>query len=115
MSKPQRVSNSEVNLSLRQGIATELVGAIDWESETEGLCTCPNLAAHTTGNGARDCKVWLGDIPSFYCFHDSCHGVIEGLNYTLRSRIGKAETPAKTLAVSGSPEPSSGSATYRLY
>jgi hypothetical protein len=98
--KPQRVSNGEVNLTERQHIATEILGAIDWQNETEGYCTCPNQAAHTTGNSKRDCKVWLGSVPSIYCFHTSCRGVVEGLNETLRSRIAKAEAPAKTAVVS---------------
>jgi hypothetical protein len=89
--RPARASSASVDLNERQRIAAELLGEIDWQNETEGLCTCPNQAAHTTGNGVRDCKVWLGDIPTISCFHNSCRGVIEGLNYTLRARIGKAE------------------------
>ena len=99
--KPKPITNGMVNLSERQRMATELLGAIDWQSETEGYCMCPNQAAHTTGNGARDCKVWLGEIPTISCFHNSCRGVIEGLNHTLRSRIGKAEAPAEAPALSG--------------
>jgi len=99
--KPKPITNGMVDLSERQRIATELLGAINWQSETEGYCVCPNQAAHTTGNGARDCKVWLGEIPTISCFHNSCRGVIEGLNFTLRSRIGKAEAPAEAPAVCG--------------
>src|SRR5262249_32521181 len=98
--KPKPINNGMANLSERQRMATELLGAIDWQSETEGYCMCPNQAAHTTANGARDCKVWLGEIPTISCFHNSCRGVIEGLNHTLRSRIGKAEAPAKTAGMS---------------
>jgi hypothetical protein len=98
--RPKPITNDMMNLSERQRVATGLLGAIDWQSETEGYCVCPNQAAHTTGNGARDCKVWLGEIPTISCFHNSCRGVIEGLNFTLRSRIGKAEAPAKTAGMS---------------
>jgi VirE N-terminal domain/AAA domain len=93
--KSEDVSNVEVNLSERQRVASELLGSIDWQSETEGLCLCPNQAAHTTGNGKRDCKVWLGEAPSIHCFHNSCRGIVAAVNRDLRLRIGKAETPAK--------------------
>ena len=94
--KPDHVSNVEVNLSERQRVASELLGSIDWQSETEGLCLCPNQAAHTTGNEKRDCKVWLEEAPSIYCFHNSCQGIVDAVNRDLRSRIAKAEAPAKT-------------------
>jgi hypothetical protein len=90
--KPTRnPSNGVIDLSERQRIAEEILGRIEWISETEGYCDCPNKAAHTTGDGRRDCKVWVGDTPNIYCFHNSCRGVIDGLNHALRSRIGKAE------------------------
>ena len=88
---PRNGPNSAVNLSERQRIAVGILGSIEWISPTEGYCDCPNKAAHTAGDGKRDCKVWVGDKPSIYCFHDSCRGVIDGLNHVLRSRIGKAE------------------------
>jgi hypothetical protein len=96
--KPKRtLANGTVNLSERQCIAVELLGQIEWTSETEGYCDCPNKAAHTTGDGKRDCKIWVGDKPSIYCFHNSCLGVIDGLNHALRSRIGKTEYQPKVL------------------
>ena len=35
-----------VNLSERQRIATELLGGIDWPSETSGYCACPGKHLH---------------------------------------------------------------------
>lgn len=89
--KPSFVSNGEINLSERQRIATVLLGNIEWQSETQGRCTCPGIEKHTTGNGARDCFVYLDDKPSIHCVHNSCHGVMETYNYRLRSLIAKAE------------------------
>jgi hypothetical protein len=89
--KPSFVSNGEINPSERQRTATELLGNIEWQSETQGRCTCPGIEKHTTGNGARDCFVYLDEKPSIHCVHNSCHGVIETYNYRLRSLIAKAE------------------------
>lgn len=46
-------------IKARQDIAGELLGPIDWKSETRGYCTCPAQNLHTTGNGAADCEVYL--------------------------------------------------------
>jgi hypothetical protein len=84
-------ANREVNLSERQRIATEELDAIDWQSETSGFVVCPGKHLHTTVTGERDCEVNLDGVPTAFCFHNSCRGILEGVNYTLRSRIGKAE------------------------
>ena len=91
--KPKAAFNSsgEVNLSERQRIATELLGDIDWQSETSGFCACPGKHLHTTGDGERDCKIELDGAPTIHCFHKSCRGIKAGVNHELRSRIGKAE------------------------
>ena len=84
-------SNGEVNLSERQRIAAELLGAIDWQSETSGFCVCPGKHLHTTGHNERDCKIQLDKVPTVHCFHHHCRGILDGTNKELRSRIGKAE------------------------
>ena len=84
-------ANREVNLSERQRIATERLGAIDWQSETSGYCTCPGKHLHTTGDGERDCELHLDNAPTVHCFHDHCRGMVDAVNRELRSRIGKAE------------------------
>jgi hypothetical protein len=89
--KPKALSNGLINLSERQRIATELLGAINWQSETSGFVTCPGKHLHTTGNSPRDCKVELDNVPTAYCFHNSCHGILDAINREFRSRIGKAE------------------------
>jgi hypothetical protein len=93
--KPKAVNNGMVNLSERQRIATGLLGAVDWQSETSGFVTCPGKHLHTSGDNQRDCKIDFDGVPTVHCFHNSCHGLLEGVNHELRSRIGKAEYQPK--------------------
>ena len=79
------------NGASRQHIAEKLLGAIRWETETEGFCQCPGTHLHNTGDGERDCVVWTNGAPTVKCFHESCRGIIEAVNHQLRSEIGKAE------------------------
>jgi hypothetical protein len=85
-----------VNLSERQRIATELMGTIDWKTETSGFVVCPGKHFHTSGDGERDCVINLDKSPTVHCFHNSCSGIRECVNYTLRSLIGKTEYVAPT-------------------
>jgi Protein of unknown function (DUF3987)/VirE N-terminal domain len=89
--KPRPINNGAVDLSERQRIATELLGAVDWESETSGFVVCPGKHLHTSADNDRDCMIELDNIPTVHCFHNSCRGILEGVNHALRSRIGKAE------------------------
>lgn len=75
----------------RAEIAARLLGPIQWQNHTTGLCRCPGAHLHTTANGERDCTVKLDGSPTVFCFHDSCRGVIAGINHELRSQIAKAE------------------------
>jgi putative DNA primase/helicase len=84
-----------VNLSERQRITTELLGAVDWQSETSGFVTCAGKHLHTSGDNQRDCKIDLDGAPTVHCFHTSCRGLLQGVNHELRSRIGKAEYQPK--------------------
>ena len=93
--KPKAVNNGMVNLSERQRFATELLGAVDWQSETSGFVTCPGKYLHTSGDNQRDCKIDFDGVPTVHCFHNSCRGLLEGVNHELRSRIGKAEYQPK--------------------
>ena len=83
--------NGAIDLSERQRVAEEIVGSIQWDSEARGFCTCPGKHLHTTGDGARDCKIHLDGAPTLYCFHDHCRGIRDAVNRELRSRIGKNE------------------------
>jgi VirE-like protein/uncharacterized protein DUF3631 len=94
--KPLPIITGMVNLSERQRITTELLGMVDWRSETSGFVACPGKHLHTSGDNARDCKIELDSVPTAHCFHNSCRGILEGVNHELRSRIGKAEYVAPT-------------------
>jgi hypothetical protein len=89
--KPRLTNNGLVNLSERQRITTELLREIDWESETSGFVVCPGKHLHTSGDNERDCELHLDNAPTLHCFHNSCRGILDGVNHELRSRIGKAE------------------------
>jgi len=98
-----------INLSVRQRIATELLGTVDWTNDDTGYCACPGFDLHTNVNGHRDCWVRLDGAPTVYCVHISCRAPVEKVNQDLRSRIGKAEfIPTTTATV----KPSSTAAEY---
>ena len=89
---PEVQPAASVAPSTRSQIAEKILGAIQWTDEG-GFCKCPGEHLHTSANGAKDCKVMLDGAPTIKCFHDSCAGIVEGVNYALRSKIGKAERP----------------------
>jgi P4 family phage/plasmid primase-like protien len=97
------IVRSTPRLGTRQSIAADLIGAIDWNSETEGFCACPGIHLHTSGDGKRDCKISLDGSPTIFCFHSSCAGVVVGVNRELRSRIGKAEFVPEHRAATAQP------------
>ena len=79
-------------LGVRQRIATNVLGAIDWKSDGKGYCECPGASLHTTGDGERDCVVLLtGAAPTIHCFHDHCKQVVEDKNKLLRANVARAE------------------------
>jgi len=91
----------ESEIKVRQSMAAELLGSIDWRTEARGYCICPGQPRHTTGNGARDCEVRLDGSPTIHCFHTHCRGILDGVNHELRSRIGKADHAAKLQTQNG--------------
>src|SRR5262245_27727530 len=89
--RPPVANNGRMDLSARQRIGDEMLGSIDWQSETSGVVTCPGKHLHTTGDGVRDCRIYLDQVPTLHCFHNSCRGIVQGVNHEIRSRIGKVE------------------------
>jgi putative DNA primase/helicase len=80
------------NLDERQRIAVEILGqAIEFDTASHGLLTCPGKHLHTAKDGPRDCEINLDGAPTIYCFHQSCQPVLDGFNKLLRSRVGKTE------------------------
>jgi hypothetical protein len=78
----------------RAEIATELLGDIQWISETRGYGTCPGEHLHTTPDGDRHLRVDLDGTPTIYCVHQSCKDTIEQINADFRSKIRAAEQSA---------------------
>ena len=91
--------NGEVSadLPLRERIATEKLGALEWCAEKGGyLCECPGVPKHTTPNARKHTIVYLRSrSPSIKCQHTSCDKIVEAFNTQLRSLIGNAEREAK--------------------
>jgi hypothetical protein len=85
------VVSSAPEIEIRRRITTEMLGAIDWQSETRGFCICPGRHLHTTGNNERDCEIHLDGAPTIHCFHNSCSAIRAGVNHELRSRVGNNE------------------------
>ena len=83
------VASAAPEIETRRRIAVELVGAIEWDADARGFCTCPGQHLHTTGNGPRDCEIHIESVPTIHCFHGSCGGIVAGVNHELRRRIGK--------------------------
>ncbi len=77
------------NLPLRRSITEDLLGCALDEG---GYAKCPGAAMHSHKGGKRDFRVVLTEVPTGYCFHDSCSGALADFNRELRSRIGKAES-----------------------
>ncbi len=106
--KPNRADSGtrHTDLTARQRIAENLLGSVRWGDSTTGFCQCPGATHHTNGSGERDCKLWLGDVPSLHCVHTSCAGIVAGVCHELRSRIGKAEyVPNRVQRVEAQPVP----------
>ncbi|MFZ3376215.1 MAG: BT4734/BF3469 family protein [Chthoniobacterales bacterium] len=86
---------SDAKLEARRRITEDVLGRhVRWDG-TSGYCTCPAHDLHTSGDGDRDCEVYLDRVPTIHCFHQSCLGIIAGINHELRSRIRKAEGMSK--------------------
>jgi P4 family phage/plasmid primase-like protien len=89
------VTGCKAKIEIRRRITAELLGEIDWSTETEGYCNCPARHLHTTADAPRDCKVYLKRAPTVSCFHSHCRGILDAVNHELRSRVGKTEHAAK--------------------
>ena len=68
-------------------IAESILGPVDWMSPTEGYCDCPGRPRHANKNGRRDCAVYLDQVPTLHCVHQSCSAVVEATNKALRNAI----------------------------
>jgi putative DNA primase/helicase len=110
--KPPRPTSINIpDIGGRQQIAAQVAAeygsGIAWDSDTHGLVQpCPGEKLHDNPNGPRDLEINLDGAPNFHCFHNSCKTMIEGMNKTLQSRIGKAEfRPGQSFNGQDEPEP----------
>ncbi|MFZ3374804.1 MAG: BT4734/BF3469 family protein, partial [Chthoniobacterales bacterium] len=82
-------------IKTRRDIAEEMLGKIDWQTDTRGNCICPGEHLHQTPTQEGHCQVLVDSAPTIHCFHSHCKSILKGVNHELRSRIGKAEHAAK--------------------
>lgn len=83
---------SSISAFQARAVAESLLGAIDWHDSFAGYAhRCPGEHLHTRPTGKRDCQILLDGVPTVFCFHTSCLGILEQKNHALRSAIGKAE------------------------
>lgn len=76
----------------RKQIAESILPGVVWQTESIGISECPGKHLHSKGSSKRDCRVYLEGAPTIFCFHQSCSGMLEDLNYKLRFEIGKVES-----------------------
>jgi VirE-like protein len=93
-STPTAAALCAPEIKMRRDIAEQVLGKIDWETETQGNCTCPGEHLHTTPTENTHCQVLVDGAPTIRCFHNHCKSILKGVNHELRSRIGKAEHAA---------------------
>jgi len=68
-------------------VASQVLGAIEWQTEVSGFCRCPGEAFHTSANGKKDCRVNVDGAPTIYCFHSSCSAAVAEANRRLRREV----------------------------
>ena len=94
--EPKTANSNPPNLELRRRIVGEMFTVLADGDDNKVFVECPNKAAHTSGDGAKDCYVWLvggtSNAPSLCCSHNHCKGgALDAINFNLRSAVGKAE------------------------
>jgi hypothetical protein len=63
------------------------LGKIEWINSNEGFAECPGKNFHSARDGKRDCKIWIGPIPTVSCLHTSCRGITDSVNKRIRRSI----------------------------
>ncbi len=79
--------SAETTAPTTSEVAERVLGEIAWVNETEGYCECPGRHQHTSGDGRRDCKVYLDRVPTVYCLHAKCASTLARKNAELREAI----------------------------
>jgi len=89
-------------LPSERDIAERILGKVEWQTETEGLCRCPGEGLHQNRDGKRDCRVSVNGAPTIYCFHQSCAVPVAEANRRLRRECGSLR--GGILRLGGAPE-----------
>ena len=81
----------------REQIAFNLLGELRPAPEKGGFFVdCPGVTFHTAKSAEKHTILFLENVPTLFCQHQSCSHVVEGFNKVLRSEIGKAEFKPET-------------------
>lgn len=64
---------------------------IEWATHDSGYLQCPGEHHHTKPTGNRDCKIFLSNVPTIFCFHQGCQSDVADANHQLRSACWRAE------------------------
>ncbi len=93
------VSNNQTNVNLKD-IAEQQLGNIRWEEDTKGFCTCPGDHLHSSKTADRECIVYLNEVPTIFCVHQSCVEEVQEANRSLRAAIlnGQPVDPNKKMS-----------------
>jgi len=80
----------------------EIVGPVEWVSESKGHIECPGSELHTTNSKPTDCAVLMPregfNVPNIRCYHESCYSHVHKLESELRDfmRVNGWEPPPMT-------------------
>lgn len=76
----------------REQIAFSLLGELRPAPDKGGyFCRCPGETFHSNKTGEKHTILYLENVPTLSCQHESCAHAVEAFNRVLRSEIGKAE------------------------
>lgn len=84
--------NQLPNLTSREQIAFGLMGELRPAPEKGGyFVRCPGESFHSNKTGEKHTILYLQNVPTLSCQHESCNYAVEAFNRVLRSEIGKSE------------------------
>lgn len=68
-------------------IIESLFRDVSWKDGETGYIQCPGHHCHTGKSSPKDCKIHLDGAPTIFCFHQSCFGMVEKANYSMRRAL----------------------------
>lgn len=73
---------------IAQGILGNIV---EWRGDKGILEACPGEHLHGSPSKPGDCVVFLGDVPTVTCFHQSCRAAVDEANEEIREAVREYE------------------------